>query len=120
MSSLSEQVKVLRDMLAEAESRLIAQAEPNTMSFQLWGPCVAETRGGETVIVWRVGNSGHSYCYQINGTVYSVQESGHHVGEVRLKDDIVRIVRPLTEAEIITFQLFGHTISLPLQTCEEQ
>lgn len=105
MSDLKLQLKVLRELLAEAEKRMNEQEVQTTVV--LGSPCFAKTRRGETVLVWRIGHCGDSYCYQRQEVAMSVKQNGHYYGGTELKEDVVEVVRLLTEKEILDFQMRG-------------
>lgn len=107
MSDLKWQVKMLRELLAESERRLNEQEEADEPSFQLWSPCVAKTRYGEKVLVWRIGHCGDSHCYQRQEDSMSVKQDGHYYGGTESEEDVVEVVRLLTEKEILDFQMRG-------------
>jgi len=105
MPDLTWQVKVLRELLEEAENRLNEQAEV----VQLGGPCIANTRGGHFVFVHRfaTGLDGDTHYYMLDGIVYPVFKNGRYRECEERDEDIVFIARNLTDEEILKFQRYG-------------
>ena len=107
MPDLTWQVKVLRELLAEAEKRMNEQAKADEPSFQLWSPCIAKTRCGETVPVFRSfrQSNGDTHYYEIGAKVFRVKRNGRYYRTHETSSDIVDVVRLLSEKEIIDFQV---------------
>lgn len=108
MSDLKWQVKVLRELLAEAEKRMNEKESQANGTVNITRACIAERRDGATVCLHRFAvGSLDEFAYQIDDDFCAVNSAGRFHSNIKFDEDIVRVVRSLTEKEILEFQVNG-------------
>jgi len=95
--------KIIEELQALLNSDKQEDEQPRTL---LTGPCIAKTCNGYVVAVQRWPSPVYSFIYAIDGLCWSISKHGKHQRGQDQKD-IVEVIRPLTEQEVLDWQFRG-------------
>ena len=107
---MKETKSTIRKIIDELESLLNSDEQgleqPRPL---LTEPCIAKTRSGDVVRVQRSCHQNYPFDYRnaCSGPRWSVDENGRLSGIVEEFRDIVGVIRPLTEQEVLDWQFRG-------------
>lgn len=107
---MAEVKSTIRKIIDELETLLNSedQKEPEQPKPLLTGPCVAKTRTGDLVPVYRGNRDGYCFQYLIESVCQTVSEDGKYRSDKHDHlCDITEVIRPLTEKEVLDWQFRG-------------
>ena len=107
MKNRNDLIELMEEALAFLRNE--PQAEPDEPNPLLTGPCIAKTRAGNVVHVQRNINSEYKFSCRADGCDETVLENGIYFRDnTETSDyDIVEVIRPLTEQEVLDWQFRG-------------